>query len=182
MDGGRIISLSTTVPAGLYSLYVAVTYHCVAHYHYNVKIDREIVDSNYSGWKWNTTQAYTDPSLLDWTENFDYWPSGHYVSRDHPSGMLPTITGQASNRQHYVGDNVELKAGLHEYPMGVGVVYGMSYKWFKNDEPMAVNFHPDSGTLSLPNIQLSDSGEYHVRITNWYGETISSKVTISVSN
>ena len=81
-----------------------------------------------------------------------------------------------------MGDDVSVTAGLHASPSGIGVVYGMSYKWFKDDQPLAMNYNPNSGTLSLQNIQLSDSGTYHVRITNWFGETISSGVQIGVSN
>ena len=62
------------------------------------------------------------------------------------------------------------------------IVYGISYKWFKDGEPLATNFHPNSGALQLNDIQLSDSGVYRVHITNWYGETISSRASLYVSS
>ena len=152
-------------------------------YRYNVEISRTLLDSNYSGWKFGTPQSWVNPNLLDWHDEFDYFPSGYHDCMDPPQGMYPTITGQAPNRQHYVGDTIRVKAGLHESPDGYGLVYGMSYKWFKDGEPYndQRNFNPDSGTLTLENAQLSDSGLYHVRITNWFGETISSGVQITIS-
>ena len=142
--------------------------------HYQIDIVREILDTNYSGPKYNTDGAWACNNVcLDYTYNFEYEPSGYAICKDHPHGMLPTITGQMIDIQSQVGENITI---------GPEVSYGISYKWFKDGQPLATNFHPNSGSLQISDIQLSDSGEYHVRITNWYGETVSSGVNVYVSS
>jgi len=138
----------------------------------NLDIVRTLFQGNYSCPRYDTPAYYVNPNSIDQSFSFDYIPSGHYGCIEPPE-MLPFIVDQPSSIQGYVGSNVQLSAET---------IYGMSYKWFKDNDPLQGNFHPDSGILSLNNLQMSDAGVYEVHITNWWGEIVSSGATVYVQN
>jgi alpha-tubulin suppressor-like RCC1 family protein len=78
--------------------------------------------------------------------------------------VLPLeITQHPSNRVQYLGGNVSFSVVAE----GQGPLY---YQWLHNDEPLAAG---TNATLTLTNLQPSDTGSYSVIVSNLHGFELS---------
>ncbi len=83
-------------------------------------------------------------------------------------------TGNLANRV-FVGDNLDI------FVQASGTA-PLAYQWFKDDQPLslAVNATATNAILTLPRIQLTNSGQYQVVVTNVVGAVTSSVIPVIV--
>jgi hypothetical protein len=83
----------------------------------------------------------------------------------------PSITTQPRSQTVNVGANVTLFVGATGTPP-------LSYQWFKGGVALEGK---TSASLSLPNIQASDAGDYTVKVSNSVGEVTSAVATVAIT-
>lgn len=84
--------------------------------------------------------------------------------------MAPSITSQPDGQSVYVGDTAEFSASAAgDLPL--------SFQWQFNGAPLVGQ---TASSLSLANVQLIDSGNYSVLVSNPAGSVLSSNATLAV--
>jgi pectin methylesterase-like acyl-CoA thioesterase len=99
--------------------------------------------------------------------NFTEW-SADYT----PAAPVITAQPQPSNLTVQVGSNVTMSVAASGS--------GLSYQWMKNGAPVA-NESATQPTLTLSNVQVSDTGSYTAVVSNAGGSTTSTPVALTVS-
>ncbi|HXI83519.1 MAG TPA: polysaccharide lyase family 7 protein [Verrucomicrobiae bacterium] len=84
----------------------------------------------------------------------------------------PSITNQPAGQTVTVGSNVTLSVGALGTPP-------LKYAWAFNGAPL--NNNPTNTTLSLPNVQLTNAGNYSVIVTDITGVVTSSVAVLTVN-
>jgi hypothetical protein len=82
----------------------------------------------------------------------------------------PVITAQPLSQTVFVGTNVTFSVAVAAYPP-------VSYQWAYNNSNLPGAIGP---SLVLTNVQLSQSGNYTVAVTNSLGSTVSTQATLTV--
>ncbi len=92
-------------------------------------------------------------------------------------GAAPSISGQPQSQPSaHVGENISFSVTASSAPAA-------SYQWSKNGAPLSNGGNisgATSSSLSLNNIQTSDSGSYDVVVSNPYGSTPSQTASLTV--
>ncbi|HEY1787893.1 MAG TPA: immunoglobulin domain-containing protein [Verrucomicrobiae bacterium] len=85
-------------------------------------------------------------------------------------GIIPNITTQPQNQSVGLDGTAVFNVGVS----GTGPFY---YQWLFDGQPL-----PDANgsTLTLPNVQTSNQGQYSVAVVSDYGSAVSSTATLSV--
>jgi hypothetical protein len=87
------------------------------------------------------------------------------------AGIAPTITGHPQNRSVFAGESVTLNvSATGSAPL--------TYQWLKGGNPVP---GATGSSLTLTNVQVSDSGTYSVVVSNAYGVATSQPGTVTVS-
>ena len=88
-----------------------------------------------------------------------------------PEGGPPVITSQPQDQTLFEGGTAMLRV--------VGDGAGdLRYLWFKNGEPLRAE---TASTLTIPEAQPSDAGEYTVRLQGALGESVSDSASLSIT-
>jgi hypothetical protein len=86
-------------------------------------------------------------------------------------GLPPFITNQPASQNDFVG-------GTATFTVTVSGTAPLNYQWSVNNTNL---IGATNATLSLPNIQLTNAGNYSVLITNLYGATNSATAVLTVN-
>jgi hypothetical protein len=108
----------------------------------------------------------------------------YYVIASNPSGSVtsavatlavltypPVITNQPKSIAAVIGNSAS-------FSVGASGSAPLSYQWFYAEQPLPGR---TQATLTLTNLQLSNAGNYFVRVSNPYGVTTSAVATLTVS-
>src|SRR6185436_13519829 len=87
-----------------------------------------------------------------------------------PPPVAPTIATQPSNQEATVG-------GSATFSVVANGTAPLAYQWRRNGANIA---GANSASLMLNNVQLTDAGQYSVRVSNVAGEATSSAATLTV--
>jgi hypothetical protein len=87
-----------------------------------------------------------------------------------PTQPQPSIVTQPASATRAVGDR-------HTFSITVNGAEPLSYRWFKDGAEIT---GATGSTLTLFNLNVSDSGNYSVQVTNAYGSVTSSNAVLSV--
>ena len=83
----------------------------------------------------------------------------------------PVITNQPQNQTVFISSNVT-------FSVTAGGSQPLSYQWFYNATNIIAG--ATNATLSLTNVQFTNSGNYNVQVTNAYGSILSSNAVLNV--
>lgn len=84
--------------------------------------------------------------------------------------LPPVIAGQPRSRLANTGDTVTFVASGNGTPP-------LSWQWYLNGEPIPWGTGP---SITITNVQLSNCGNYHVVLSNPYGQATSSVATLAI--
>ncbi|HLP02834.1 MAG TPA: pectinesterase family protein [Opitutaceae bacterium] len=95
--------------------------------------------------------------------------------------IVPVIMTQPLAQTKGVGENVNLTVAANG---GGAVAAALSYQWYKDGAAIALteNATAQSATLTFGSAALSDSGTYHVIVTNVAGSVVSQAVGLTITD
>lgn len=112
-----------------------------------------------------TARFYRNGSTGAWPARID--------AHDVVAVSTPKLATQPVGTGVVIGQPVTLSAAVNPQ-LGEG---GVFYEWFKNGVSVAYTASPE---LSITAAAVEDSGSYHLRATNWAGDTDSDAVEVTV--
>jgi PKD repeat protein len=151
---------------------------------YEIKVVNGLVSIAINGITNSLNIFQTDPAYTNETQ---YFKAGDYCqdnSCSNPSTNLgarvafsaltlthaPSITNQPAGQIVWVGSNVTFTVGALGNPP-------LKYAWRLNGTPLN---NKTNATLTIPNVQLTNAGNYSVVVTDLVGSVTSSNATLTV--
>jgi len=117
---------------------------------------------------------YTGGMAHGATYNYALTPAqvlNHYLTGLYGPGLPPSIGTQPVGGTNYIGYTRTIS-------VAAGGTQPLIYQWYKNSSPIA---NQTNASLVLPNLVLTNAGNYFVNITNVFGSTNSVAVTVGVN-